>query len=64
MMENDHDNKARLLAFAGQIGASGHSPEETARNRGWLDDAGEVTGEGRKALVELEEQAGTRSVFR
>lgn len=60
----DQSDSARILAFATQVGAPDTPPEDTARTRGWLDDTGALTDEGRDLLKSLDDQSGTRSVFR
>ncbi len=63
-MDTDEEIKVRLLAYAGEIGGSDSSAEDTARERGWIGAAGEVTEEGRAALPELEEQTTRGRAFR
>jgi hypothetical protein len=56
---------SRLEAFAAQLaGESDESPVEAARSRGWLDENGEPTQEGRDLLQALDEQRQTRSALR
>ncbi|CAM4399161.1 hypothetical protein [Palleronia rufa] len=60
----EQSDTARILTFATQVGAPDTPPEDTARARGWLDDAGAPTDEGRALVKSLDDQTGTRSVFR
>lgn len=54
-----------ILAFARHIAPAGSgSPEEAARGRNWIGEAGEVTAEGEDLLAALNEQSHTRTVFR
>lgn len=54
----------RILQFAHHCGGGETSAEAVARGRGWIDDEGQPTRDGRKLLEELARQAETRSVFR
>ena len=59
----DDNLKAQILAFADHVGNEGHAEAE-AKSRGWLDDDGEPTEEGREVIKALGEQDHTRTVFR
>ena len=59
----DDDLKSQILTFAEHVGASDDA-ETVAKRRGWLDDAGEPTEEGREVIEALGDQDGTRTVFR
>jgi len=61
---DEHDVAGRILAFAKHCGNAGTAPEDTARDRGWLDGAGAPTQEGHDLLRALDDQDETRSVFR
>ena len=63
-MSTEYAPRDQILALAGQVGNPDTPPEETARNRGWLDADGEPTQEGIDVLENLADQAGTRSAFR
>lgn len=55
----------RLEAFAGQLARKeGESPADAARRRGWVDETGQPTAEGRELLKALDEQRQTRSALR
>lgn len=60
----EESDLSRILAFAVHVGSPDTPPEETARARGWIDDDGRPTDEGREMLKSLGDQVGTRSVFR
>jgi hypothetical protein len=56
---------AALASFALQLHpTSRQDPETLAVGRGWIGRDGRPTEEGRQVLRDLEEQAGTPSVFR
>lgn len=57
------DIKLRILRFAQYLGQPGTAAEDFARRRGWLDQDGNPTPDGRTLVDELRRQAGTRSVF-
>ncbi len=63
-MADTDAERTEILNFATQVGNPDTPPEDTARSRGWLDDAGEITDDGREVLKSLEDQGGTRSAFR
>ena len=65
-MDKDTAGDAALvLSFARQLGESkDKGAEAVAKERGWLDEDGKVTGEGYKLIESLDGQGGTRSVFR
>ena len=56
----------RLLRFAAHLtpDTAGDSAVEAARQRDWLDQHGRLTAEGLQLVSALDEQEGTRSVFR
>ncbi len=55
---------ALIVQFASQICAADERGETYARARGWLDEAGRATADGLGLLHAIQEQRGTRSVFR
>ena len=63
-MAETEDERTQILNFATQVGNPDTPPEETARNRGWIDDSGEITDEGHDVLKSLDDQDSTRTVFR
>lgn len=62
------DNVVRdgIIFFAAQLVAncSHHDAIDFARQRSWLDRAGNATLEGRALVAALSEQNGTRTTFR
>ncbi|SPJ25108.1 hypothetical protein [Palleronia abyssalis] len=63
-MTDDTSDRARILQMATHMGSPDTPPEKTARNRGWLDEDGLPTDEGREMLKAMGDQQGTRTVFR
>lgn len=59
-------NTERLLQFAFSLDSpkAGNTPSDCARNRGWLDDAGNLTTDGARMLEALGGQSKQRTVFR
>ncbi|MBK5933004.1 hypothetical protein C8N32_10544 [Rhodovulum imhoffii] len=55
---------ARIVAFARHCGHDGMAPHNAAQSRGWLDDVGHPTKDGRALLDALREQDNTRGIFR
>ncbi|WGH78045.1 hypothetical protein [Jannaschia ovalis] len=64
MTAEPNEIRDRILAFAANVGGATNAPEAKARRRGWLDDKGEPTADGRKLIDSLGDQDGTRTVFR
>lgn len=63
--EQPHDEQqALILGFARLMMGKATDPLAYARERGWIDDEGEVTRAGHDLIEALSEQAGTRTVFR
>lgn len=58
-----------LLSFVAQIAPETRSStpggaHDYAHRRGWVTEAGDLTPEGAVVLKSLQEQSGTRSIFR
>jgi len=62
MTEEDPTDK--ILAFARHVGRDGDPPDDIARARGWIDEAGRPTEEGHKLLQAIEEQKADDAVYR
>ena len=60
----EQDTKATILSFAAHIGGAGAPPEDVARRRNWLDEAGRTTADGLALLDALGDQSKTRTAFR
>lgn len=58
------DIKAQIVSFACHLDDPGQDPEQKARDRHWIDDAGSPTRDGVQLAIALWEQFGTRSTFR
>ena len=57
-------NTGIVLNFANYLRNPSTSPEVFAKERGWLDDQGNPTADGRELVEALSGQDGTRSAFR
>lgn len=55
--------KEQILALSRQMTRGGR-PVDHAKRRGWLDESGRPTKEGRKLVDAMGDQSGTRTVFR
>lgn len=63
----DGEVAERILKIAQQLADEQPEPqdaEDVACDRGWLDDAGEPTQDGRDLVAALGEQSETRTIFR
>ncbi len=56
--------KLDILAFASHLDDPKKDPELKARDRRWLDGAGQPTEDGLQLISAIGEQAGTRTAFR
>lgn len=55
---------SEILHFAQHCGQPGRAPVDVAARRGWIDQEGRPTPDGRALVRELSHQTGVRSVFR
>lgn len=63
---NDDAVRQLILAFENYISQTGFGPEglRQAQTRGWLDQNGQTTEEGKQLCSALVSQMETRSAFR
>ena len=63
---NDDAVRQLILAFENYISQTGFGPEamRQAQSRGWLDQQGRCTEEGKQLCIALSSQWETRSAFR
>ena len=63
---NDDAVRQLILAFENYISQTGFGPEglQKAQSRGWLDQNGQSTEEGKQLCSALVSQVETRSAFR
>lgn len=67
MPDNDQLSETpetRLEVFAALLSSGSDGPAESARERGWLDENGKLTQDGRAVLKALNEQRNTRTALR